>query len=140
MFVFKKSEPAVYHSEATGAEFKFRQSSEKDRIEFAGYVRFEKENFNDAILWAKYMYYPDNYYAAWLLESFSNVQQDGKALDIRDFNLHARADLIQKLKEADNKFSLWFKSHCEPPEKKTEEISIVGEVVEASALPAMQGQ
>jgi len=140
MFVFKKAEPVVYSSEATGAEFKFRQSSDGERAKFYSYVGYEKDSNNQESLWTEYLFHPDDYYAAWLLENFDGVQQDGKAHDIKNFNLRSKADLIQQLKKADDKFSPWFKSHCEPAEKKIEEVAASGELVDAGALPAVQGQ
>jgi len=143
MFLFKKAEPAIYHSEATDAEFKFRQSTEKEREELEAYVASEKSINNEVSLWTDYALHKDDYHAAWLLEDFSGVQQGGqggKAHDIKQFDLRSKADLIQKLKEADAKFSHWFESFCEPPEKKIAEVAAGGEVVDGGSVPAVHGQ
>jgi len=140
MFVFKKAILATYHSEATDAEFKFRQSTEKDREELEIYVSSEGNINNQSSLWTNYALNRDDYHAAWLLEDFSGVQQDGKAHNIKQFDLRSKADLIRELKEADSKFSPWFKAHCEPPEKKITEVAASGELVDAGTVPAVQGQ
>jgi isopentenyldiphosphate isomerase len=137
MFTFKKAEPATYHSEATDAEFKFRQSTEKEREELGMYVTSEGVFNNQSNLWTDYILHKDDYYAAWLLNDFSGVQQDGKAHEIKRFGLLDKADLIRELKEVDPKFSPWFESHCEPPEKKITEVAASGELVDSGAVPAV---
>ncbi len=140
MFLFKKPTLAIYNSEATGAEFKFRHCTEKDSEELDIYVGHEGNFNNQSSLWTNYAMHRDDYHAAWLLEDFSGVQQDGKAHDIKQFDLRSKAELIQKLKEADAKFSPWFEAHCEPAEKKIEEVASSGEVVDAGTVPAVQSQ
>jgi len=140
VFVFEKAEPATYHSEATDAEFKFKQSSEKEREALGMYVSSEGIFNNQSGLWTDYVLHKDDYYAAWLLKDFSGVQQGGQAHDIKRFELQDKADLIRKLKKADAEFSGWFAKHCEPPEKKIAEVAAGGEVVDGGGVPSVHGQ
>jgi len=140
MFVFEKSEP-TYSSEATGAELKFRRSSDEERFELYSHVSHERKENNRESLFVDYFFHQDDYYAAWLLESFSGVQlPNGVAHEVEKFDLRDKAEFIRKFKEADPKFSPWFESHCEPPEKKIGEAAASGEVVDAGDVPAVQGQ
>ena len=138
MFVFKKAILMAYLSEATEAEFKFRQSSQSERQELELYIHSESEYRNRKSLLASWSLNRDDYYAAWLLEDFSNVQEDGKAHNIENFGLRDKAGLIKKLKEADARFAPWFASHCEPAEKKAEENAPAGELVGAEGVPSLQ--
>jgi hypothetical protein len=135
MFVFKKSKPAMFNSEATGASFKFRQSSKSERDELELYIRSESEFKNKSSLLANWAMNRESYYAAWLLEDFSGVQdENGNPHGIASFGLGDKAGLMEKLKEVDPKFSSWFASHCEAAEKKIKEMDAGGEVVEPGGV------
>jgi len=140
MFKFKKPEPAIYHSEATGAEFKFRQSNDKEREALEFFVRVEEggNNRNNLrVLWAKER---TNCYAAWLLEDFSGVEdENGKSHVFTKFDFEAKAGLMQTLRQTDSEFAPWFEAHCEPVEKKIKEAPAAEHVVGAAALPDVQG-
>ena len=139
MFKYKKPEPAIYHSEATGAEFKFRHSNDNEREALEFFVRVE-ENGNNRnnlrVLWAKER---TNCYAAWLLEDFSGVEdENGKSHVSRDFSFEAKVGLIQTLRQTDSEFITWFEAHCEPMEKKIKEAAPAERVVGAAELPNVQ--
>ncbi|MDR3001651.1 MAG: hypothetical protein LBU89_10345 [Fibromonadaceae bacterium] len=124
MFVFKKSKPAMFNSEATGSSFKFRQNSQKEQEELELFIRSESEFKNKSNLLASWAMNKDDYYSAWLLEDFSGVQdEDGNPHGIANFSLQDKAGLIKKLREVEPKFSPWFASHCEAAEKKITEVA-----------------
>jgi len=134
MFVFKKPEPVMYHSAATDADFKFRQHNEQE--EACMFTGARLENVFAAALVEK-----DDYYAAWLMEDFSGVQdENGKPHNIKNFDLRAKAGLIEKLKQTDPEFSKWFASHCEAAEKKAAENAVAEQVVEPGSVQGVQGQ
>jgi hypothetical protein len=135
MFVFKKAKPAMFNSEATDSSFKFRQSSKNERDELELYIRSESEFKNKSNLLANWAMNRDSYYAAWLLEDFSGVQdENGNPHSIANFSLPDKAGLMDRLKETEPKFSSWFASHCEAAEKKITEMDVSGEVVEPGGM------
>ena len=140
MLIYKIAALAVYSSIATGSEFKFKQNSKKTEDELRNYMEFQKIAYNKDRLWTDYALYQKDYHAAWLLEEFSGVQQDGKAHDAKLFDLEDRAGLIRRLKEEDDKFSPWFESHIEPAEKKITEVAAPRELVDAGTVQPVQGQ
>jgi hypothetical protein len=114
MFVFKKPEPFIYRSEATGADFKFRQSSAAEKHNLELYIEAEGNHRNNKNLLVSWHLGKDDYYAAWLLEDFSGVQdENGNPHGIANFSQPDKAGLIGKLRETDPKFEPWFASHCE---------------------------
>ncbi|MDR2554156.1 MAG: hypothetical protein LBC64_01900 [Fibromonadaceae bacterium] len=140
MFRFKKAEPAIYRSEATGAEFKFRQSSDKERENLAVLVETESAYQNKQSQRVSYVMEKDDWYAAWLMEDFSGVEdENGKSHVFAKFNLADKAGLIQSLRQTDSEFAAWFAAHCEPAEKKTETAPVAEQVVGTSELPGVQG-
>jgi len=127
MFVFKKPEPAMYHSEATGAYFKFRQSNETEKELLRHYTSAEDTYNNKKSLYVSEVLRNADYYAAWLMEDFSDVtDENGKPHEIKNFDLRAKAGLIQTLRQSDTEFSKWFASHCEGAEKKATENAVAG--------------
>ena len=140
MLTLKEAEPSTYHSEATGAEFKFKQSTREQKYKFNEYMDFEKEINNQEDLWVDYLFNQAAYYAAWLLADFSGVECNGKAHERKKLSLPRRAVVIKELKKADAKFSEWFEAHCEPPEKKITEVAAGGEVVDGGSVSAVHGQ
>jgi len=135
MFIFKKPEPAIYHSEATGADFKFRQSTDAERGNLLAYTDWENKS-----LYVSSLLENNDYYAAWLMEDFSGVQdENGKPHEYKKFDLRNKAGLIQTLKQSDPEFSKWFASHCEAAEKKAAETAAAGEVVESGSVQGVQG-
>jgi len=140
MFKYKKPEPSTYRSEATGAEFKFRQSNDKEKEALEFFVRVEEggNNRNNLrVLWAKEH---TNCYAAWLLEDFSGVEdENGKSHVFIKFDFEAKAGLIQTLRQTDSEFIMWFEAHCEPAEKKIEKADAAERVVGAESVPSVQG-
>jgi len=140
MFRYKKPEPATYRSEATGAEFKFRQSNQKEREKLNALVASENAYRNNQNLFVSEALASNDYYAAWLLEDFSGVEdENGKPHIFEKFDLMDKAGLIQTLKQTDSEFANWFKAHCEPAEKKIKEAATAEHVVGAAAVPAVQG-
>jgi len=140
MFVYKKPEPAVYQSEATGAMFKFRQSSAHERQKLDLLAMSEDVHNNNKNLHVSIAMDGDDYYAGWLMEDFQGVHDEsGKSHAFASFTLADRAGLAHTLKGADSAFAAWFASHCEEPEKKIEEAAPSERVVGASVLPAVQG-
>ncbi|MDR0517195.1 MAG: hypothetical protein LBH25_09155 [Fibromonadaceae bacterium] len=140
MFVFKKAKSAMFNSEATDSSFKFRQSSKNEQEELELYIRSESEYKNRSNLLANWAMNRESYYAAWLLEDFSGVQdENGNPHSVASFGLSDKAGLIEKLKGTDPKFSPWFASHCEAVEKKITEMDAGREVVEPGSLQGMQG-
>ncbi|GBU23814.1 hypothetical protein R83H12_00432 [Fibrobacteria bacterium R8-3-H12] len=140
MFRFKKPEPAVYHSEATGAEFKFRQSNAGEREKLELFVGIEQVRNNPNSRMGSLME-KDNYYAAWLLEDFSGVEdENGKSHEFAKFDLDNKAKLIQTLKQTDSEFAPWFASHCEGVEKKIEEAPAAESLVGTASLPAVHSK
>jgi len=82
----------------------------------------------------------EDYVAAWLLEDFSDVQdENGNPHSIANFTLPDKARLIRKLRETDPKFGPWFASHCEAAEKKIKEVAVDREVVESGSMQGVQG-
>ncbi len=141
MFVFKKAKPAMFNSEATGSSFKFRQSSKNEQDELELYIRSESEYKNKNNLLADWAMNKESYYAAWLLEDFSGVQdENGNPHGIANFSLADKARLIEKLKETEPKFSSWFTSHSEAAEKKITEVDTHREVVEPGNMQGLQEQ
>ena len=138
MFMFKKAILMAYLSEATGAELKFRQSSQSERNDLELYIQSESEFKNNKSLLASWATRKDDYYAAWLLEGFGNVQENGKAHRVEDFALRDKVDLIRELKKADPEFAPWLAFRCEPAEKKTEEDAPTGELVGSEGVPDLQ--
>jgi len=135
MFVFKKPEPAIYHSEATDADFKFRQSTDAEKRYLVEYTDYESKS-----LYVSNLLEFDDYYAAWLMEDFSKVNdENGKPHKFKDFDLRAKAGLIRTLKQSDPEFSKWFASHCEGAEKKAAENAVAGQVVEPGSVQGVQG-
>jgi len=140
MFIHRKSEPAIYRSVATGAEFKFRQAGAKEQEKLALLVNAEDAFGNDKNLRVSYALAADDYYAAWLMEDFSGVEDGkGKPHLFRNFTLQDRAGLAEALRQKDAEFPKWFASHCEAPEKKTEAAAPAEGVVGPASLPAVQG-
>jgi len=140
MFRFKKAEPAIYRSDATSAEFKFRQSNDKERENLALLINSEEVHFNKLSQRVSYVLEKDDYYAAWLLEDFSDVEdENGKSHVFAKFNLADKTGLIQSLRQTDSEFAPWFAAHCEPAEKKIEKAPVAEQVVGASELPGVQG-
>jgi len=139
MFKFKKPEPATYRSEATGAEFKFRQSNDKEREKLEVLVSSASIHSNNDNLFVSNALEKTNYYAAWLLEGFSGVEdENGKPHRFEKFDLAAKAGLIQTLRQTDSEFISWFEAHCEPMEKKIKEAAPAERVVGAAELPNVQ--
>jgi len=140
MLRYKKPEPSVYRSEATGAEFKFRQSNGKERENLAIVIDSEAEWQNRKSQQVSCVRDKDDWYAAWLMEDFSGVEdENGKSHVFSQFNLANKAGLIQSLRQTDSEFAPWFAAHCEPPEKKIEEAAPAGQVVGTSELQGVQG-
>jgi len=141
MFVFKKPEPAIYHSEATDSDFKFRQSTDMENALLIEYIKVEDTYNNRKSLFVSSLVGKDDYYAAWLMEDFSGVQdENGKPHKIENFDLRTKAGLIQTLKQSDPEFSKWFASHCEAAEKKAAENAVAEQVVEPGSVQGVQGQ
>jgi isopentenyldiphosphate isomerase len=140
MFVFKKAKPAMFNSEATSSNFKFRPNSKNEQEELELYIRSESELKNRHNLLADWAMNKEDYAAAWLLEDFSDVQdENGNPHSIANFSLPDKAKLIRKLRETDQKFDPWFASHCEAPEKKIKEVAADREMVEPGSMQVMQG-
>jgi hypothetical protein len=96
----------VYQSLATESDFKFRQSSDAERLNLERYIEA-----NGVSRYAN----QEDYYAAWLLEDFANVDvkdQNGNSRTLADFSLSDKAGLIQKLRKEDSEFAAWFAKHC----------------------------
>jgi uncharacterized protein YdcH (DUF465 family) len=140
MFTFKKPEPAIYRSEATGAEFKFRQSNQKEKEKLTAMIDSEADMLNKKSQRVSFIVEAEDYYAAWLLEDFSGVNdENGKSHVFTNFDLADKAGLMQTLKQTDSEFAPWFEAHCEPVEKKIKEAATPEHVVGAAALPNVQG-
>jgi len=139
MFRFKKPEPAIYRSEATGAEFKFRQSNDKEKEKLALLMDSEASYLNRKSQQVSYIIEKDDWYAAWLMEDFSGVEdENGKPHVFSKFDLANKAGLAQSLRQTDSEFAPWFAAHCEPAEKN-EKAPAAGQVVGASELQGVQG-
>ena len=122
------------------AQFKFRRSNNEEIEKFQIAIGIERVNNNDN-LFADYWRNKDDYYAAFLLKDFSDVEdENGRPCRIAEFDLEERAGIIKGIKRTDSAFSPWFKAHCEPPEKKITEVAASGELVDAGTVPAVQGQ
>jgi hypothetical protein len=140
MFRFKKPQPAIYRSGATGAEFKFRQSNDKERENLAVLVNSEAEWLNKKRQQVSFILDSDDFYAAWLLDDFSGVEdENGKPHIFSTFDLAAKSGLIQSLRQTDSEFAPWFAAHCELPEKKIKEAAPAKDVVGAAKLPRVPG-
>jgi len=140
MFKFKKPEPAIYRSEATGAEFKFRQSNQKEKEKLDVLVASESVHNNNKNLFVSEALAKEDYYAAWLLDDFSGVEdENGKSHVFSKFDLEAKAGLIQTLKQMDSEFAPWLEAYCEPVEKKIKEAATAEHVVGPKDVPDVQG-
>jgi hypothetical protein len=141
MLIYKKPEPAIYRSASTGADFKFRQSTAREAEKLEIYIAAEDRFQNNKNLYVSYRVGQSDYYAAWLLEDFSGVEdENGKPHVFANFDLASKAGLMQTLKQTDKEFAAWFEGHCEPLEKKIEEAASAEGVVGPEVLPAVQGQ